>query len=241
LVAPYGQEFRQFCQKWSFRQYQPRVTDAASYSNVGYVRMRMAWIPAQSLRFVAGYERGAGVAVSDVEKYILDPVHDTRGGDFQLDPSVDWALLVLKESIGQETGFATLSPMPPEGMRTALVVLAGYAGLRQHMLSVANDCGSPVYRPLADIQRPTRMLRCGPSLQTFVQSLAFCRLNRWSADFVSARCRLRGARGRWPSLSGHCFAMPCRAVDGFRKPSPKPVLGRNKMSRTFDGVSRLTG
>ena len=111
-----------------------------------YNDMRMAWIPAQSLRFVAGYERGAGVAVSDVERYILDPVHDTRGGDFQLDPSVDWALLVLKEPIGQETGFATLSPMSPEGMRTAQVVLAGYAGLRQHVLSVANDCGSPVYR-----------------------------------------------------------------------------------------------
>ncbi len=112
-----------------------------------YNDMRATWIPAQSLRFVAGYERGAGVAVSDVERYILDPVHDTRSGDFQRDTSVDWALLVLKKPIGRETGFATLSAMSTEEMSAAKVVLAGYAGLREHVLSVANDCGSTVYRP----------------------------------------------------------------------------------------------
>jgi protease YdgD len=112
-----------------------------------YNDMRATWIPAPSLRFVAGYQRGAGVAVSDVERYILDPVHDTRGGDFQHDPPVDWALLVLREPIGRETGFATLSAISPEEMRAAKVVLAGYAGLREHVLSVANDCGSTVYQP----------------------------------------------------------------------------------------------
>ena len=30
---------------------------------------------------------------------------------------------------------------------------------------------------------------------------------------------------RWPSLSGRCWAMPCRAVDGFRKPSPIELCG----------------
>jgi protease YdgD len=112
-----------------------------------YNDMRATWIPAPSLRFVAGYERGAGVAVSDVERYVLDPAHDTRSGDFQRNPRVDWALLVLKEPIGRETGFATLSALSPEEMRAAKVVLAGYAGLREHVLSVANDCGSTVYRP----------------------------------------------------------------------------------------------
>ncbi|MFT4961761.1 MAG: hypothetical protein ACI92Z_002855 [Paracoccaceae bacterium] len=35
---------------------------------------------------------------------------------------------------------------------------------------------------------------------------------------------LRGFN-RWPSLSGHCFAIPFRAVDGFRKPSPLQLSG----------------
>ncbi len=112
-----------------------------------YNDLRAAWIPAQSLRFVAGYERGTAVAVSDIERYILDPVHDTQSRNFRLDPSVDWALLSLKEPIGRETGFAILSLMSPEEMSAAKVVLAGYASLRAHVLSVANDCGSPVYRP----------------------------------------------------------------------------------------------
>jgi hypothetical protein len=32
------------------------------------------------------------------------------------------------------------------------------------------------------------MLRCGPSLRSFVQSAAFCWLKRLSADFVTFRC-----------------------------------------------------
>ncbi len=112
-----------------------------------YNDLRAAWIPAQSLRFVAGYERGTGVAVSDVERYILDPVHDTQSRSFRLGPSVDWALLVLKEPIGRAAGFAILSPMSPEEVGAAKVVLAGYASLRAHVLSIANDCGSAVYRP----------------------------------------------------------------------------------------------
>ena len=41
--------------------------------------------------------------------------------------------------------------------------------------------------------------------------------------------KTRGAclRGfdRWSLLSGHCYAIPCRAVDGFRKPSPLQLSG----------------
>lgn len=116
-----------------------------------YNDLRAAWIPAQSLRFVAGYERGTAVAVSNVERYILDPAHDTQSRNFRLDPSVDWALLVLKEPIGRETGFAILSAMPPDKIAAADVILAGYAGLRAHVLSVADNCGSPLYQPGRDV------------------------------------------------------------------------------------------
>ncbi len=110
-----------------------------------YTERRKSWIPAQSLRFVAGYQRGAAVAVSDVKSYILDPVHDTASRKFESDPSMDWALLVLRDPIGLETGFVPLASMAPEDMSASEVLLAGYAGLRAHVLSVAKDCGSPVY------------------------------------------------------------------------------------------------
>jgi protease YdgD len=112
-----------------------------------YNSLRATWIPAQSLRFVAGYDRGKGVAVSDVERYILAPPYAPRTRDFTLSPSIDWALLVLRHPIGRDTGFAPLSAMSAEQIRTAQVRLAGYAGLRPHVLSVAETCGSPVQRP----------------------------------------------------------------------------------------------
>ncbi|MFT7309704.1 MAG: protease YdgD, partial [Paracoccaceae bacterium] len=76
-----------------------------------YNSLRATWIPAQSLRFVAGYDRGKWVAVSDVERYILAPFYAPQTRNFALAPSVDWALLVLRHPIGRETGFAPLSAM----------------------------------------------------------------------------------------------------------------------------------
>ena len=111
-----------------------------------YNHSRATWIPAQSLRFVAGYARGTSVAVSDVERYILDPVHDAESHEFRQSPSLDWALLVLKKPIGREVGFTILSSISDEEMDAADVMLAGYANLRAHVLSVTDECASPEYQ-----------------------------------------------------------------------------------------------
>ncbi len=106
---------------------------------------RKSWIPTQSIRFVAGYQRGAGEAVSEVTRYVLDPVQDIRSRDFRARQSQDWALLVLKDPIGRETGFLTPHLMDPSELEGATFTLAGYAALRPHVLSIANDCGTSEY------------------------------------------------------------------------------------------------
>ncbi|PSL17625.1 trypsin-like serine peptidase [Shimia abyssi] len=112
-----------------------------------YNQPRKSWIPAQSLRFVAGYQRGAATAVSAVVDYILDPVNDTQSRNFSSAVSQDWALLLLEDPVGLEVGFLPLRQLSAEEWPNQKVVLAGYAGLREHVLSVAHDCGEARYRP----------------------------------------------------------------------------------------------
>lgn len=104
---------------------------------------RKSWIPAQSIRFAAGYQRGTAEAVSEVGRYIVDPVQDIRSRDFRGNPSQDWALLVLKDPIGRQTGFLRPHQMDTSEPEGASFLLAGYAALRPHVLSVAGDCGTP--------------------------------------------------------------------------------------------------
>ncbi len=107
-----------------------------------YNSARKMWMPAPSVRFVAGYQRGESEAVSEVARYILDPVHDISSREFRAEPSQDWALLVLKDPIGRTVGYLTSEAMGLSTLRNADLVLAGYAGLRKHVLSIASDCGT---------------------------------------------------------------------------------------------------
>lgn len=102
-----------------------------------YNSARKTWLPPESLRFVAGYQRGAGVAVAGVTDYVLDPVHDPESRDFRGGIAQDWALLMLDAPLGAEVGILPLATAP-----TGEIALAGYAGLRPHVLSLARDCGS---------------------------------------------------------------------------------------------------
>ena len=105
-----------------------------------YNYARKSWIPAQSLRFVAGYQRGAGVAVAGVRHYVLDPGQDPASRDFRGGLLGDWALLVLDAPLGQQTGMLPLAAPTARGE----IMLAGYAGLRPHVLSRARECGPVV-------------------------------------------------------------------------------------------------
>lgn len=104
---------------------------------------RKTWLPPESLRFVAGYQRGAGVAVSAVERFVLDPVQDTASRDFSGGPAQDWALLILKDPIGRNAGYLPVGNPETRDGGGGSYLLAGYAGLRQHVLSTTGDCGPP--------------------------------------------------------------------------------------------------
>lgn len=102
---------------------------------------RKTWIPATSLRFVAGYQRGAAAARAAGVRYVLDPVQDSSSRDFRGSFSQDWALVELDAPIGRQVG---ILPLPEPGDNTTVgseTMLAGYAGLLPHALTVARDCG----------------------------------------------------------------------------------------------------
>lgn len=105
-----------------------------------YNYARKAWIPAQSLRFVAGYQRGTGVGVAGVRRYVLDPVQDPTSRDFRGGITGDWALLLLDAPLGAEAGILPLA-RDRHGDAHEPQALAGYAGLRPHVLSLAEGCG----------------------------------------------------------------------------------------------------
>lgn len=106
---------------------------------------RKSWIPAHSMQFVAGYQRGAGVAVSTVARYLVDPAQDMTSNQLADGLAHDWALLVLEDPIGRDTGFFDFASLSAAGIQQTTVVLSGYAGLRPHVLSVARDCAATDY------------------------------------------------------------------------------------------------
>jgi protease YdgD len=112
---------------------------------------RKAWIPANGIHFVGGYNRGQSEAVSPVARVILDPVQDINSRDFKVGPMLEWALLVLELPIGQEIGFLPIKSAALLKGQVNTVMLAGYAGLRSQVLSVANDCNPSRVDPIEGV------------------------------------------------------------------------------------------
>ena len=106
-----------------------------------YNFQRKAWIPVQSLFFVAGYQRGMGQATARIARYVVDPMHDVTSRDFKAGVAQDWALLVLGEPIADPMGYLPLAVIK-QATRTTTVQLAGYPALRSHVLSLVEDCGA---------------------------------------------------------------------------------------------------
>lgn len=98
----------------------------------------MHWIAPRDLTFVAGFQRGDYLGVSPVARYVLDPLIDLETPVFSIPPSRDWALLVLDEPLGASADKLTIKSVTVP----ARPHLAGYAGLRPQVLSVAKDCGT---------------------------------------------------------------------------------------------------
>ncbi|CUJ89906.1 Glutamyl endopeptidase precursor [Ruegeria denitrificans] len=99
-----------------------------------YNAPRKRWIPPSSIRFAAGYQRGEAAAVSDVNEYRMHS-EQGAGGAFDDRAELDWAVLELTEPIGQTVGYL---PLATEITSSAFV--AGYPGLRPHVLSRTLAC-----------------------------------------------------------------------------------------------------
>jgi protease YdgD len=94
-------------------------------------------MPAQSLRFVAGYDRGQYLAFAPVEKTLIAP-----GWRFDLPYSADlaskdWALLVLAEPLGEKVGWVGLGTSPTTADR---LVTVGYGQDKAHIPAAHVGC-----------------------------------------------------------------------------------------------------
>ncbi|MCB1359210.1 MAG: trypsin-like peptidase domain-containing protein [Maritimibacter sp.] len=112
-----------------------------------YNAARKSWVPARSLLFAAGYQRGGFEAMSRVARYVLDPAQDPTGPNFARDPAADWALLILEEPIGRALGTIAPRSLSDATLWSAELHFAGYPALREHVLSVETDCGGADYSP----------------------------------------------------------------------------------------------
>ncbi|MEM9125840.1 MAG: trypsin-like serine protease [Pseudomonadota bacterium] len=104
-----------------------------------YNAARKRWIDPSSIRFVAGYQRGEKVAVSQVQTYHLHAEQNVSGR-FDNRAALDWAVLELADPIGQQTGFL---PLAKTEVTSGFVV--GYPGLRPHVLSGTPLCQARRY------------------------------------------------------------------------------------------------
>ncbi|WP_420586683.1 trypsin-like serine peptidase [Ruegeria sp.] len=99
-----------------------------------YNNARQRWIPAASIRFAAGYQRGEATAVSTVATYRLPPEQDTGAG-FNRRADLDWAVLELEAPLGQQVGYLSIADADATDP-----FVAGYPGLRPHVLSRTETC-----------------------------------------------------------------------------------------------------
>ena len=106
--------------------------------------VRKRRIPTESLRFVAGYQRGQGLAVSTVRSIVLSPRIDGAAPEFSATPDHDWALLILNHPLGRRYGQIRLFRGRLRLAGPGEALMAGYAGLTPHVLSLARDCGQPL-------------------------------------------------------------------------------------------------
>jgi len=66
-------------------------------------------------------------------------LQDSASRDFRGTSAEDWALIELDKPLGRQAGFLDILSA---GETSDVSMVAGYAGLRPHVLSVTSDCGA---------------------------------------------------------------------------------------------------
>ena len=116
-----------------------------------YNHLRRKWIPASSIHFVAGYQRGTYVGHSRASRYVVSKVYDITKRGYQYRPQEDWALVELLDPVGSSAGYLGWAVLNPTSLEVALrsgarIVLAGYPAVRKHVISVDMECKDPQFR-----------------------------------------------------------------------------------------------
>jgi protease YdgD len=117
---------------------------------------RKKWLRAQSIHFLAGYQRGAHLAHSNAVRYFVSSSYDTESRKHQYNPKDDWAVLELREPIGSSVGYLGWAMFDFIGLERALqsggeIALAGYPGIREHVMSVDMKCEEVFLRKDGDL------------------------------------------------------------------------------------------
>jgi len=94
-------------------------------------------MPAQSLRFVAGYDRGQYLAFTQVEKTVIAPGWVFDQPYSPVLAAKDWALLLLAEPLGEQVGWVALgaNPVPADWL-----VTVGYGQDKAHIPAAHLGC-----------------------------------------------------------------------------------------------------
>ena len=103
------------------------------------------WIAGEYIRFVAGYERDAYLAQSQVVDYQVAAAFDPRAADGLANLGNDWALLILETPIGDQVGYFGVFNFDRERFARLTQAAkryarAGYNREYAHVITVDFDC-----------------------------------------------------------------------------------------------------
>lgn len=101
-----------------------------------------SWVPANGIVFAAGYQRGKAFTSSKVTTYFVSEALKVKSGLIDFLPEDDWAILILDNPIGKKAGFLTVKLPSRKADLVSDLFFAGYAGLRPHVLSLAEGCNA---------------------------------------------------------------------------------------------------
>ena len=103
------------------------------------------WLKASLVHFLAGYQRGQHLAHSVGEKYVVSKKFVPKLWNAPSNLPHDWALLLLKEPLGQQIGYVGWQAFSSADLadsvgKGANLIQVGYPRNRAHALSVASRC-----------------------------------------------------------------------------------------------------
>ncbi|MCG6859134.1 MAG: trypsin-like serine protease [Salaquimonas sp.] len=101
------------------------------------------WAKPEDIFFEAGYQDGKSIGRSIVEDYSVSLGFEAARTRSQNSSGQDWAILTLKDPIGERAGYLKLFPIAklnPGVLKTVKLNVAGYLRVASDKLRVASDC-----------------------------------------------------------------------------------------------------